>query len=123
MRPKGIVLSGCLLFMGMIVFSSWVAWAGEKPVHDLPDDFFWKVIGAGSVLIMAVVGYQIRQRDQLLDKMAHIIYGNEDNPGLITRTALLEKTIDTCPECTPGYHNRIGETEKHRHTRIKGKQP
>lgn len=116
MRPRRIVLSGALLSMGAIVLFSWAAWAGEKPSADLPDDFFWKIIGAGSVVIMAIASYQIRQRDALLDKVANVIYGNEDKPGLITRTAVLENKVDSCAECTP-FHLRAGESEPHYHVR------
>ena len=108
-----------LLVAVMMSVWAWAAWAGDKvPANDLPDDFFWKVIGGACVVVVAVVGYQTRQRDALLDKVAGIVYGNENSPGMLTRMTLIEDRIDRCPECSGNAaHQRQGDVVPHYHRR------
>ncbi len=67
-------------------------------------------------LILVVIAYvsyqsqrnnsQMDKRDQFLEKMANMIWGDGgEKKGLATRIEVLENNFDRCPSCSGDHHH------------------
>jgi hypothetical protein len=116
------VLNVIVFISCYMLLLSFTAYA-KSQVLEVSDEFsdatFWRIMGGVCTLLIFIVSYQVRQRDKLLDKVAGIIFGTEDQPGLKTRIAVIESEISRCEGCNPSFapHKRVGDKSPHLHVR------